>query len=464
MKKSLIILLAVALVMSASAGVTLAGVWNDEVPVTQDTMYQYYHYVAAAPDDTLYVLWPDWRDFEDTQVILERSTDRGQTWAESATIFSGAAYDRFDLLADAAGLHLLLIEYIEDDEAEYKMLYYTFSADGGDTFSEPIRVGTRDSIEDIQLCTYNGGLYVYVQDYDFDEEITYHYLHTSCDGGLNWTENQIMVDYVIRNPDFTVDGNGVHMVFASMPDEEDVEIKYARSTDLGLHWTTPVSVSQGAGAYSQLPCIVIDGGLIHVAWEDNREGYYNIMYAHSDDGGATWSGDVRINDTFYGARAQLLADEEGMHVLWSQYHGDDGWPASWFSGDYGIIWYKSSIDGGLTWSDEFRVSQNEDILPIDLPSQGANHVRLAEFETGFCAVWQDKRDGNIDLYLRDYTGPGCLGDLDGDGDTDLSDLAALLAAYGTVTGDPNFLPEADFDYSGVIDLSDLAFLLSDYGC
>jgi 6-phosphogluconolactonase (cycloisomerase 2 family) len=60
--------------------------------------------------------------------------------------------------------------------------------------------------------------------------------------------------------------------------------------------------------------------------------------------------------------------------------------------------------------------------------------------------------------------PPCAGDLDGDGDTDLSDLATLLAAYGTSVGDPDYNPGADFDGSGTVDLSDLAFLLADYGC
>ncbi len=58
----------------------------------------------------------------------------------------------------------------------------------------------------------------------------------------------------------------------------------------------------------------------------------------------------------------------------------------------------------------------------------------------------------------------CPGDVDGDDDTDLSDLAALLSAYGSVPGDPNWNPACDFDCDGDVDLGDLAFLLADYGC
>jgi hypothetical protein len=55
----------------------------------------------------------------------------------------------------------------------------------------------------------------------------------------------------------------------------------------------------------------------------------------------------------------------------------------------------------------------------------------------------------------------CPGDLDGDGDIDLSDLAQLLAHYGETTG---VTPEdGDIDGDGDVDLSDLAGLLAHYG-
>ncbi len=62
-----------------------------------------------------------------------------------------------------------------------------------------------------------------------------------------------------------------------------------------------------------------------------------------------------------------------------------------------------------------------------------------------------------------HLGPACPGDVDDDGDVDLSDLAELLAAYGACEGDPNYNPNADFDNSGCVDLSDLAALLGNYG-
>lgn len=55
----------------------------------------------------------------------------------------------------------------------------------------------------------------------------------------------------------------------------------------------------------------------------------------------------------------------------------------------------------------------------------------------------------------------CPGNLNGDGQVNLADLAALLAHYGTTTG---ALPQdGDLDDDGDVDLADLAGLLSAYG-
>lgn len=50
-----------------------------------------------------------------------------------------------------------------------------------------------------------------------------------------------------------------------------------------------------------------------------------------------------------------------------------------------------------------------------------------------------------------------LGDLDGDGDIDLSDLSRMLVDYGTVHS------SADLDNSGLVDLADLSLLLVEFG-
>jgi hypothetical protein len=58
----------------------------------------------------------------------------------------------------------------------------------------------------------------------------------------------------------------------------------------------------------------------------------------------------------------------------------------------------------------------------------------------------------------------CVGDLDGDGEVDLGDLAELLGSYGWTAGAG--YADGDLDFDGDVDLSDLAELLGAYrgGC
>lgn len=60
--------------------------------------------------------------------------------------------------------------------------------------------------------------------------------------------------------------------------------------------------------------------------------------------------------------------------------------------------------------------------------------------------------------------PLCVGDIDGDNDVNLSDLALLLSSYGLCEGDPLYVPEADLaGGDNCVALNDLAALLGSYG-
>lgn len=74
---------------------------------------------------------------------------------------------------------------------------------------------------------------------------------------------------------------------------------------------------------------------------------------------------------------------------------------------------------------------------------------------GTAVVGQPSTDG-LDLVQF-----GCLPDLDADRDVDLTDLAQLLANYGTTSGAAR--SDGDLDYDGDVDLTDLAGLLAAYG-
>ena len=74
------------------------------------------------------------------------------------------------------------------------------------------------------------------------------------------------------------------------------------------------------------------------------------------------------------------------------------------------------------------------------------------------AIWRDKRDGNVDLYLRHNADDTCVADIDGSGAVDFGDLLAMLAAWGACGACPE-----DLDGSGAVDFTDLVMLLAAWG-
>jgi hypothetical protein len=64
---------------------------------------------------------------------------------------------------------------------------------------------------------------------------------------------------------------------------------------------------------------------------------------------------------------------------------------------------------------------------------------------------------------RNLIRPPIPGDINGDGYVDVVDLLYLVDAFGSVTGDTNYDPDADFNNDGSVDVVDLLILVENFG-
>jgi hypothetical protein len=174
------------------------------------------------------------------------------------------------------------------------------------------------------------------------------------------------------------------------------------------------------------------------------EGYaYQFFVYRVDDGLADgWYPQLGID-----AQANDLRDEMGMDPLFDALACDTWWKVSIVAD--GETYTVMSVADPL--SDCFS-SWGE-----PCPGEGGdNYCSRPERVTyyGYEGVMLD----DISLHV---VGAECPGDLDGDGDVDLADLAQLLGSYGMTNGAT--YEDGDLDGDGDVDLADLAEMLGHYG-
>jgi len=155
-------------------------------------------------------------------------------------------------------------------------------------------------------------------------------------------------------------------------------IFYKRSSDAGLSWLPDTCLSEIPGAWNG-PSLAVSGSVVHVAWEDRRVGNPDIFYKRSTDNGLHWSQDIRLTtDTSYSMTPSLAVSDSLVHVVWKDLR----------DGNY-ELYYKRSIDSGLRWSRDLRLTYN--LAYSETPSVDAS-------DPGVHVVWHDWCGSNYEVY------------------------------------------------------------------
>ncbi len=164
-----------------------------------------------------------------------------------------------------------------------------------------------------------------------------------------------------------------------------------RSEDDGATWLPEVSRADEGYGSAASPTVACQPGATLVAWEDTRDGDLdtpNIYARSSMSGGQSWlAASSRLGDDEWGwfesHGAQAATAGRNVYVVWQDAR----------YGAYDIL-FSASYDFGATWNPAVRLDWNEAGA-----AWSGNPTIVADLEGRVHVAWEDRRNGETDIYV-----------------------------------------------------------------
>ncbi len=144
---------------------------------------------------------------------------------------------------------------------------------------------------------------------------------------------------------------------------------------------------------NEYPDIAIYRENIYIVWcvRNKSTGNSSIFFRKSSDNGNIWSETINLTGFKYSALYPkiTITNENNIHVIWKD-HRDD----------YPEIYYRRSMDGGLSWENEKRISYNN---TIHLNKYDFN---LLSYQNNIYIAWKDYVTHPAEIYFKKSTDNG----------------------------------------------------------
>ena len=355
-----------------------------------------------------------WRDFRTgvnpplRRVGYSLSSDGGETWSNSKLlpqIIPNAALSSDPVVGvDLSGNFYIFTISINDDTGNGELWVFK-STDQGETFDQVYQMANDlSAFEDKEWATtdlnasspYANNLYCSWTRFSSGTEIL---LVRSTDEGINWSSPVSVSDLSNVQGSFPAVGPNGELYVTWLGFNNTRQIMFDKSTDGGVTFGTDVVISDAINSW--FPHMAVDlsngprKGYIYVTWGDERNGDDDAFLSYSSDGGETWSSVIRVNN-----------DPVGNGKL--QY-----WPSVSVSelGEISIIFYDTRntvnnnfIETYLARSTDALTFTNElmstEPSPTSIPNNDVrfgDYIGIDSYGGIVVPIWTDERAGGFDM-------------------------------------------------------------------
>ena len=362
-----------------------------------------------------------WRDFRTgvtpalRRVGYSFSTDGGHNWSVSQLtpqIIPDAPLSSDPVVVvDTAGNFYIYTVSLNEITGDGELWLFK-STDEGETFNQVYEMATGPWFEDKEWGTtdlsptspFVNTLYCSWTRFAANTSIL---LIKSTDEGVTWNSPVTVSDGAggVQGSFPVVSSEGeLYIVWRSY--DSGGQIRFDKSTDGGLTFGTDKIVSNSPDSWFPHMAVDLSGGLFHnyiyVVWDDLRNGDDDVFLSVSSDGGDTWSPAQRINnDPISNGKDQywptIAISESGEIVI--MFYDARNTP----SNDIIEAYIARSTDGGTTFTNELVSTQAS---PTNIPNSDVrfgDYIHIDFYGGNIVPVWTDERAGGFDMDIYTAT-------------------------------------------------------------
>lgn len=362
----------------------------------------------------VYMLYPQYggvpgcADCYNPTLLLQISADHGATWGPPAILYPGGRTTGqcdAQVVVDPVDGRTVYAAWLQNGKAKIAV---GKSTDFGASWNVVIANDTNAGTDKPILAARGQDVYV---SYNHSQSA---YAAVSHDGGATFTQIKInqnaKLGWSLPGGSAITPGGAVFFSWAGYEQsggaKGDVNLYVSRSTDGGASWTTklldvsrapPDCPAMACGwAYLGAQAVMASdaNGDLYALWNagSSAKRPARIYFAASTNGGDSWSPKAEVSTapagTHHNFPAIAATGDGDVRISWMDARAANGGMDTW------NVYYRSSLDGGASWSPELDLSTAVsgisyispdgfrfpygDYYEIDIDEQGTSHLSFGE--------------------------------------------------------------------------------------